>query len=67
MEEGASVATPSQVDVWVGLDRRRAEGKCHNAALMCLARRRCDVILAILRTRQPYQAGQSQAAGLIAA
>ncbi len=25
------------------------------AALICLARRRCDVILAILRTGQPYQ------------
>jgi transposase len=34
-------------------DRKRAEGKRHNAALICLARRRCDVILAILRTGQP--------------
>ena len=36
-------------------DRKRTEGKRHNAALICLARRRCDVILAMLRTRQPYQ------------
>jgi len=36
-------------------DRKRGEGKRHNAALICLARRRCDVILAMLRTRQPYQ------------
>jgi hypothetical protein len=36
-------------------DRKRAEGKRHNATLICLARRRCDVILAILRTRQPCQ------------
>jgi transposase len=36
-------------------DRKRAEGKRHNAALTCLARRCCDVILAMLRTRQPYQ------------
>jgi len=36
-------------------DRKRREGKRHNAALICLARRRCDVILAMLRTRQPYQ------------
>jgi len=36
-------------------DRKRAEGKRHNAALICLARRRCDVILAMLITRQPYQ------------
>ena len=36
-------------------DRKRTEGKRHNAALICLARRRCDVILAMLRTRKPYQ------------
>lgn len=35
-------------------DRKRAEGKRHNAALICLARRRCNVILAMLRTHQPY-------------
>jgi transposase len=35
-------------------DRKRAEGKKHNAALICLARRRCDVILAMLRHQQPY-------------
>ena len=35
-------------------DRKRAEGKRHNAARICLARRRCDVILAMLRTGQPY-------------
>lgn len=37
-------------------DRKRAEGKKHNAALICLARRRCDVILAMLRDQQPYLA-----------
>jgi transposase len=36
-------------------DRKKTEGKRHNAALICLARRRCDVILAMLRTSQPYQ------------
>jgi hypothetical protein len=36
-------------------DRKRAEGKRYNAAVICLARRRCDVIVAMLRTRQPYQ------------
>jgi transposase len=35
-------------------DRKRTEGKRHNAALICLARRRCNVILAMLRTQQPY-------------
>ena len=36
-------------------DRKRAEGKRHNAALICLARRRCDVIHAMLRTHTTYQ------------
>jgi transposase len=35
-------------------DRKRAEGKRHNAALICLARRRCNVILAMLQAGQPY-------------
>jgi transposase len=43
-------------------DRKRAEGKKHNAALICLARRRYDVILAMLRTRQHYQPDRSKAA-----
>lgn len=37
-------------------DRKRAEGKKHNAALICLARRRVDVLHAMLRTHTPYQA-----------
>ncbi|MFC7620702.1 transposase, partial [Microlunatus sp. GCM10028923] len=28
-------------------DRKRAEGKKHNAALICLARRRCDVLVPV--------------------
>ena len=36
-------------------DRKRAEGKKHNAALICLSRRRCDVIFAMLRNQQPYR------------
>ncbi len=36
-------------------DRKRAEGKKHNAALICLARRRVDVLHAMLRTKTPYQ------------
>ena len=43
-------------------DRKRAEGKRHNAALICLARRRCDVILAMLRDRKPYQPDRAKAA-----
>jgi transposase len=37
-------------------DRKRAEGKSHTAALTCLARRRVDVLYAMLRDRQPYRA-----------
>jgi hypothetical protein len=37
-------------------DRKRAEGKKHNAALICLARRRCDVLYAMLRDKALYQA-----------
>lgn len=37
-------------------DRKRAQGKRHNAALICLARRRTDVLFAMLRTRTPYHA-----------
>jgi transposase len=36
-------------------DRKRAEKKKHNAAIVCLARRRVDVIYAMLRDRRPYQ------------
>lgn len=39
-------------------DRKRAEGKKHNAAVICLARRRCDVILAMLRNLEPYRSQQ---------
>ena len=42
-------------------DRKRAEGKRHNAAVICLARRRCNVILAMLNTRQPYRAAHHSA------
>jgi transposase len=37
-------------------DRKRAEGKSHTAALTCLARRRVDVLHAMLRDRQCYRA-----------
>lgn len=43
-------------------DRKRAEGKKHNAALICLARRRCDVLHAMLKHRQTYQPRQPAAA-----
>jgi hypothetical protein len=46
---------PARPSIQGVLDQKRAEGKRHNAAVICLAHRRCDVILAMLRTRQPYQ------------
>ena len=47
-------------------DRKRAEGKRHNAAVICLARRRCNVMLAMLRDKRPY-AVRSVAGDLAAA
>ncbi|WP_397495606.1 transposase [Rhodococcus sp. KBS0724] len=35
-------------------DRKRTEGKRHNAAILCLARRRCDVLYAMLTTGTTY-------------
>lgn len=34
--------------------RKRAEGKKHNAAIIRLARRRCDVLYAMIRDKAPY-------------
>ncbi|MET8878660.1 transposase, partial [Nocardia sp. NPDC004604] len=42
--------------------RKRDEGKKHNAALICLGRRRCDVLYAMLKTKQPYRDSRSAAA-----
>jgi transposase len=36
-------------------ERKRAEGKRHHQALIALARRRIDVLHAMLRTREPYR------------
>lgn len=35
-------------------DRKRAEGKKHNAALICLSRRRCDVMYSMLRHHEHF-------------
>lgn len=43
-------------------DRKRAAGKRHNAALICLARRRVDVLFAMLRDGSPYQRDPVQTA-----
>ena len=43
-------------------ERKRAEHKRHHQALIALARRRVNVLHAILRTRRPYQPGGLKAA-----
>ena len=48
----ASLADPTSRSYY---DKKRAEGKRHNAALICLARRRVDVLFAMLRDQKPYQ------------
>ena len=48
----ASLSDPSSRAYY---DRKKAEKKRHNAALICRARRRIDVIYAMLRDRKPYQ------------
>ncbi|MEX6431033.1 IS110 family transposase, partial [Ferrimicrobium acidiphilum] len=35
--------------------RKRAQGKKHNAAIICLARRRCDMIYAMLKNGTFYR------------
>jgi transposase len=42
--------------------RKRAERKTHHQAVIALARRRVDVLHAILRTRQPYEPRPAKAA-----
>lgn len=42
--------------------RKRVEGKRHHQALIALARRRVDVLHAILRTREPYRLDYAKAA-----
>jgi transposase len=42
--------------------RKRCEGKRHHQALIALARRRINVLWAILQTRQPFQANFKNAA-----
>jgi transposase len=47
-------------------ERKKAEKKRHNAAVICLARRRVDVIYAMLRDHQPYRAPRPPAEPLAA-
>ena len=40
--------------------RKRAQGKEHNAAVLCVARRRCNIILPMLKTQTPYQPREAE-------
>lgn len=51
----AFVATQHDPEARAYYQRKRAEGKKHNAAVTCVARRRCDLILAMLKTATPYE------------
>ena len=54
------VATQHDPDARAYYQRKRSEGKRHNAAVICVARRRCNIILAMLKTQTPYQPPQPQ-------
>lgn len=56
----AFVATRFDPDAKAYYQRKRDEGKRHNAAVICVARRRCDLILAMLKNQTPYDATRHQ-------
>lgn len=58
----AAFAALAHPDSRAYYDRKIAEGKHHNQALLCLARRRCDVLFAMLRDGTFYQPPAAQAA-----
>lgn len=55
----AAFASLSDPTSRVYYDRKRAAGKKHNAALICLARRRVDVLHAMLKNGTLYETRQS--------
>ena len=56
----AFVATQHGPHARAYYQRKRAEGKKHNAAVVCVARRRCDLIHAMLTTPPPYDPSRSK-------
>ena len=51
----AFIAIRHDPDAQAYYQRKRDEGKRHNAAVVCVARRRCNIILSMLKTQTPYQ------------
>lgn len=60
MFQAAFVAAQHDPDARAHYQRKRSEGKRHNAAVICVARKRCNIILAMLKTQTPYQPPQPQ-------
>lgn len=58
----AFVATRHDPHARAYYQRKRNEGKSHNAAVISVARRRCDIILAMLKNQTPYQPPTTQPA-----
>ena len=56
----AFVATRHDPTARAYYQRKRAQGKEHNAAVICVARRRCNIIPAMLKTQTPYQPRQPE-------
>ena len=56
----AFVATQHDANAKAYYQRKRDEGKKHNAAVICVARRRCDLILAMLKNKTPYNPEHNQ-------
>jgi transposase len=56
----AFVATQHDPNAKAYYERKRVEGKGHNAAVICVTRRRCDLILAMLTTGQAYDPNHSE-------
>ncbi len=56
----AFVATQHDPDARAYYQRKRTEGKKHNAAVICVARRRCEIVLAMLKTSTAYDPARHQ-------
>ena len=56
----AFVATQHDPHAKAYYQRKRDEGKGHNAAVICVARRRCDLIHAMLTTGEAYDPNRSE-------
>ena len=56
----AFIATQHDPEAKAYYETKRSEGKKHNAAIICTARKRCDLILAMLKNQVQYQPQKQQ-------